>query len=785
MHKKGRPVMGGARHYRKTPNWFRNLILVFVLYFAYIVFSKLGDFFVIPPGPVSVLWPAAGVALGFVYVLGNKVAIGIFLARFTMVISVYKAPDFSDVIITIMLSVGATLHAIVGAILIRRFTSAEFYMGSLKDIVVFLLIGGPLACLITAIIGGLAFVNFTGLPSDKFGEFVQIWWAGDVFGVIVFAPLTVIVLSHIKRGQTLSASTLPTIIVPLVVSISVFVFLFNSVKNELITDTFIKYSNEVSDLVNQFTEKLVVNIATVNATASFIEASENVTASEFKIFTKPLLAKSPGLYGLSWLPKIRDHARSKLVQDIKSQGYSDFAIRSRDNAGLLQISQKRQVYYPLAFTEPYEQNRLAHGFDVYGQDGVSGNVRREILDEARNTGTARATSRFSIVQKQDEYGFIIYYPVFRAVESKEERKHIGYINGIFVFPNLLRDLVEASSSVESDFFLTEISGNLKPKLLFDSRTPDYKEGTAESYELDGLVHTRQDFEVAGKNWKITFIKSRPLLVGEHKKSLWTLAGGGALFNTLFLIILMMVASQNNLVKKLVERRTRDLRHANEELEEFAYRTSHDLRSPIISSVALLGLADEAIRDGNTDVASSSISHAQKSLSKLEVLISDILTLTQIGSANEADVFLNISDVIDDAISKLDHADGFEKLSIARDISFAGEISTKPSRLKLILENLISNAAKYQDPEEDNPTLKISCYSVADQLYLEFSDNGLGISEEYRHQIFDMFKRFHPKVAEGTGLGLYLMKRSARVLDGEISYRPLEKGSLFRLIIPMK
>lgn len=756
-----------------------------MVYVAYVLASKLGDFFVIPPGFVSVMWPAGGIALGFVYVLGSKVAIGVFLARFTMIITVYSAPDTSNFVVALLLSAGAALHAVIGSILIRRFTEAEFYMGSLKDIVLFLLIGGPIACVITVIIAGFAFSNFANLQSDQFIDFIKTWWVGDVFGVIVFAPLTVIVLSHIQRRRTLTASTLPTIIVPLVISMTVFVFLFSSTKNELLRHTYDEYSVEVSNLVDTFTEVLAVDIMTVNATASFIEASKDVKAAEFKIFAKPLLDNLSGLYGLSWLPKVANDEREAFVKGIQDQGYPDFEIRSRDNIGRLEVSKKRQTYYPLAFTEPYEQNRLGHGFDAYGQDGISGVVRREMLDAARDMGMARATSRVSIVQKQDKYGFIIFYPVFRDTDDKESREHIGFINGIFAFPNLVRNLVKGTSLVGSDFFLTEIADGTRPRLLFDTRTPDNKEGTARSYKLKRTVHVEQEFEVAGKRWMITFIKNQPLLAGDYVKSLWALAGGGALFNTLFLIILMMMASQNNFVQKLVEQRTRDLRRANEELEEFAYRTSHDLRSPIVSSVTLLNLADEAIDDGNTEMAKDSISHARKSLGKLEVLISDILTLTQIGNTNEADVLLEIPDVIDDAISKLDHADGFEKLSIERDIRFEGRILTKSSRLKLIFENLISNAAKYHDPDEKNPMLKISCYPVAEQLYLDFSDNGLGISEEYRHQLFNMFKRFHPKAAAGTGLGLYLMKRSARVLDGEITYHPLEKGSLFRLIIPIK
>lgn len=777
--------MGAVGYYRQAPRWLRNIVPIIALYFSYIIFSKLGYFLVIPDSVVSVMWPSAGIALGFVYVLGNRVAIGVFLASFTITFSVYTAPGSPELVIATLLSTGATLHAIIGAALIKKFSKTKLHLGSLKSVIIFLVLGGPLACIITALIGGFTFTYLSDVPDEQFWGLVQTWWAGDVFGVIVFAPLTAIVVSQIHRSRTFEMSTLLAIILPMAVSISIFAFLFNSVKNELLKHAYDGYYNEVNGLVNQFTEVLSIDITTVNATSSYLAASTNVTASEFKTFTKPLLNNSAGLYGMSWLPKVTDQTREQFVKSIQNQGYSDFEIRSRNSAGELENSMKREAYYPLAYTEPYEQNKRAHGFDVYGQDGVSGYLRRVILDDARDMGEARATSRFPIVQKQDEYGFIIYHPVYRDLNSGAGQEHIGYINGIFVFPKLVRKLVNQASLLSSEFFLTEIQANLKPILLFDTRTPDNKEGPAKSYELSTAIHTEHEFDVAGKRWKITFIKNQTLLTGELVKFLWALAGGGALFNTLVLTILIMITSQNIFVQKLVGQRTRELKRANEELEEFAYRTSHDLRSPIVSSVALLGVADEAIRDGNTEVASKSISHAKKSLGKLEALISDILTLTQIGSTNEQDVFLEIQDVIDEALGKLDHADGFEKLTIEQDIRFKGRVSTKPTRLKLILENLISNAAKYYDPNEETPTLKISCYAAGEHLHLDFTDNGLGISEDYRHQVFDMFKRFHPKVAAGSGLGLYLVKTSARMLDGDISYQPLEKGSLFQLSIPIK
>ncbi len=136
------------------------------------------------------------------------------------------------------------------------------------------------------------------------------------------------------------------------------------------------------------------------------------------------------------------------------------------------------------------------------------------------------------------------------------------------------------------------------------------------------------------------------------------------------------------------------------------------------------------------------------------------------------------------MEKLEHMEGFARLDIQMDFKFNGKLYTKKSRFNMILENLISNAIKYQDQEKENPYVKISTQNANNHFILEVKDNGLGVPKDQQDKLFTMFKRFHPKVAFGSGLGLYLMKKSADVLNGEISFQDHGEGSIFRLSIPL-
>ena len=224
--------------------------------------------------------------------------------------------------------------------------------------------------------------------------------------------------------------------------------------------------------------------------------------------------------------------------------------------------------------------------------------------------------------------------------------------------------------------------------------------------------------------------------------------------------------------------------ANNELEEFAYRTSHDLRSPLVSSIGILNLTKSAVQNDDKDKALESIEHIQSSLSKLETLITDILSLTEVKHAQELVSTFSYHDVFEEALDKLSHMEQFKRLDIQTDFTFGDALTTQESRFRLILENLISNAVKYQNPDEKKPYIKISTYEKDDMFVLEVEDNGLGIPDDQHEKLFTMFKRFHPKISYGSGLGLYMIKKSADIINAEIQFENPDKGTIFRLLIPL-
>lgn len=227
-----------------------------------------------------------------------------------------------------------------------------------------------------------------------------------------------------------------------------------------------------------------------------------------------------------------------------------------------------------------------------------------------------------------------------------------------------------------------------------------------------------------------------------------------------------------------------LEHQTQELEEFAYRTSHDLRSPLVSSIGLLEIAETAIRAKDDAQAMEVITMANSSLKKLEILVKDILELTRTKNMEEQPQSVHIEDVIDAALEKLKHMEYFTRLKIQKECAFTLPITVKKTRLIVIIENMISNAVKYQDLNKEHSYMTLRTYEEDNKCIVEIQDNGLGIPENQQSKLFTMFKRFHPRTAYGSGLGLYMMKKSVDILGGKITFTDTGDGALFKVHIPI-
>ncbi len=216
--------------------------------------------------------------------------------------------------------------------------------------------------------------------------------------------------------------------------------------------------------------------------------------------------------------------------------------------------------------------------------------------------------------------------------------------------------------------------------------------------------------------------------------------------------------------------------ASSEIEELSYRTSSDIRAPIVSSIHLIALALDAGDD--IKMAQKSLLLAKSSLEKVETLVDSIISLMRAKNNEEEASVVLMGQLLDEVTKELQPMLHSDNVEIKRDLQFGGELVTWRSRMYLVLHHLMSNAIKYQDTHKEESYIIVRTFGDGKMFHMEVIDNGLGIPEDQQHRLFAMFVRFHAKIAAGSGLGLYLSKKCAELMHGDLTFQTRNGDSVF-------
>jgi PAS domain S-box-containing protein len=227
-----------------------------------------------------------------------------------------------------------------------------------------------------------------------------------------------------------------------------------------------------------------------------------------------------------------------------------------------------------------------------------------------------------------------------------------------------------------------------------------------------------------------------------------------------------------------------LRQSNEELEQFAYAASHDLREPLNKITAFGQRFQSRFGSDLEPKAAEYLDVMVTASGRLDGLINDLLDFSRAGRDQGSMMEVPLDRVLEEALEDLSE-------SIA---SAGAEIRVHPGlpavhghthHIRQLFENLISNAIKFRHPER-SPVVAIRGTVVGRQIVITVDDNGIGFDPKFNDEIFRIFHRLHSRFEyPGTGVGLALCRRIANRYGGSIvaEGKPGE-GSTFRLTLPL-
>lgn len=229
----------------------------------------------------------------------------------------------------------------------------------------------------------------------------------------------------------------------------------------------------------------------------------------------------------------------------------------------------------------------------------------------------------------------------------------------------------------------------------------------------------------------------------------------------------------------IEKRNRELKKVNSELDKFVYSASHDLRAPLASVLGLVNVA----RLGDGKDIPLYLDLIEKSIQRLDGFIRDIIDFSRNARMEIIREEITFNTLIHEVMADLRYLDEKNRILRIVTVNGYGVFHSDSRRLKIILTNLISNAIKYHNLRKEDPFIEVKVDYTETQATIRVIDNGSGIAEQHMLNIFKMFYRANENI-KGSGLGLYIVNETVEKLRGEISVSSkLDEGTTFTVSLP--
>ncbi len=226
----------------------------------------------------------------------------------------------------------------------------------------------------------------------------------------------------------------------------------------------------------------------------------------------------------------------------------------------------------------------------------------------------------------------------------------------------------------------------------------------------------------------------------------------------------------DLQKRLIQ----ELESANQELKDFAYIVSHDLKAPLRGIVSLANWIATDYSDKIDNEGNEQINLLTGRVKRMQSLIDGILRYSRVGRIKEESVSVDLNEAVTEVINMIAPPENF-------DIKIENTLPTivcERTRIQQVFQNLIGNAIKYMDKPKGE--IMIGCEQENGFWKFMVSDNGPGIEEKYYDKIFQIFQTLQSRDEfESTGIGLSIVKKIAKMYGGDVWIESeVGKGTIF-------
>ncbi|MFH0960877.1 MAG: CHASE domain-containing protein, partial [Pseudomonadota bacterium] len=530
-----------------------------------------------------------------------------------------------------------------------------------------------------------------------------------------------------------------TFIIGVVVSLTLFVIS----KNWEQANQRIEFESRSRGYINAIQNKLNKHLGTLNFLGDFFNQSQQITRREFTIFAESALSRYPAIQAFSWNPLVMGNERAMYESLARKEGRKNFKFTERTEKGALVDAAQRQEYVVVYYIVPLKTNEPALGYNI-----ASETKRLQAIDKAFKTGDLTATDRITLVQETgNQFGVLIFFPLYqKGVSLKTLEARLKYRRGLVVEVLRLGDVVEAALKGFPDeginLYLYDASAEKGNRLLYarPSRTPGMTGQPMDEEVIQKDIHWSNNFEIAGRQWKLLLSPSPFFLDSKHYWYSWLMLSGSLLLTAI--LILYLLKRLNYITE--IECRVREQLRTNQELaDEIAERKQAEekIQASLREKEILLREIHHRVKNnmqvisGLLDLQSSSSKNpeliAMSHDSQRRIQAMSLVHEKLYGSKNFARVDLAdyVRSLSRDLFQSYKINPGKIDLIVQTDGDVYVDIN-KAIPCGLILNELISNVFKHAFPGDRQGELQVIIYETKNtEIEIVVRDNGLGLPDD--------------------------------------------------------
>lgn len=520
--------------------------------------------------------------------------------------------------------------------------------------------------------------------------------------------------------------------------------IYDYLVNKKIESANLKFESLAMEGVLAIKNEFSTNYQVLENIKNYLISKDTLSYNEFNNLSYFWLLKHDGIESINWAPYVRNEQRFIYENAWKEKGYDNFSFTMQNQKKEIIPRQTKEAYYPIHFTVPEKKGRFPLGFDL-----LSDSVFESMINK-----TVATRTNISKYEKSDKHSFLTFLPV------SNKSIHKGVIIGSFNLKNIVNYALKIRQINEKHEFIIKDVTEVTPVELYNNSN-----GNKE------MISINKTIPILDKIWSIKVCTSeQESNMAENIILFVTIA-----FSFLIAFFIYFILKDNSdevqlqydeIIKKneLLNNQTRLLQKQNEELEQFAYITSHDLQEPLKNIIGFVDRINANDQNNLNPKQKVFFEYVKDSTKRMTRMIEGLLEYSRVGKNRKIEK-VNLDHCLNTVLSDLEYLVRNTNTIIKH--TELPIVSGFEMELRLLLQNLISNAIKYRK-KDLIPRIIITCTEDADYWKFSINDNGIGIKDNNLGKVFQLFKRLHTmQDYNGTGIGLAHCKKIVELHQGQI------------------